>query len=181
MSWNYWCSTTSSERDFVGTNSPEVLAGLDSHLRHSSFEEAWDELWSVVVCGWCQSTSSVLDGDTQYHWLSMMRLLCIHGNCLDQSAADEMAFVQYCLKYLMVPRYTLNTSLSLLPHSITVKHFVEPGFRQTSDASWMQTKIGKKQEATNIKSYYSFYHLHVIFWMNLIIMMLIYLKLSYYC
>jgi len=63
-----------------------------------------DTRLEVLLYVYCQSTSSVTDADTQYYWLSTLRLLCIHANCLQQCEPEEISFVQYCLKHLMVPR-----------------------------------------------------------------------------
>jgi len=103
----------------------------------------------VVLC--CQSKSSVLDADTQYYWLSTLRLLCIHANCLQQSAPDEISFVQYCLKYLMVPRSasTYRFLLTVLYALRTFKHLIKPGFR-------VQMHIEKKHGCTVIEDYHLF-------------------------
>jgi len=68
------------------------------------FIVAYETRLEVLLCVYYQSTSSVTDADSQYYWLSTLRLLCIHANCLQQCEPDEISFVQYSLKHLMVPR-----------------------------------------------------------------------------
>jgi hypothetical protein len=64
----------------------------------------------IVICGMFvllnsgQVTDNIDDADARYYWLSSLKQLCLHADCLQRSTSDEELFVKHCLKFLLMPR-----------------------------------------------------------------------------